>query len=152
MAHYRVFFDAVYSRMRNWVRSPIRNPVFLQSPRLPLDKERMRNLTKLRKVFDKWNLREENHIVMNYYCLVLSKNGCSAMLFLFQICDSTYIPTYKHYNMLYFRVISNICTYIVPTLYLHDVYINLQYFIQKCLLLKVCIGSWRDERYGFASF
>ena len=50
VAHRRVFFDAVYSRMWNWVRSPIRNPVFPQSSRLPLYKEILRFLTKLRKI------------------------------------------------------------------------------------------------------
>ena len=50
VAQHRVFFDAVYSRMWNWVRLPIRNPIFLQFPQLPLDKERMRILTKLRKI------------------------------------------------------------------------------------------------------
>ena len=49
VAHHRVFFDAVYSRMWNWVWLPIRNPVFLQSSRLPLYKEKLRILTKLRK-------------------------------------------------------------------------------------------------------
>ena len=37
-------------RMWNWVRSPIRNPISPQSPRLPLHKEKLRILTKLRKV------------------------------------------------------------------------------------------------------
>ena len=51
VAHRRVFFDAVYSRMRNWVRLPIRNLDFPQSPRLPLDKEKLRILAKLLKIF-----------------------------------------------------------------------------------------------------
>ena len=34
---------------------PIRNPIFPQSPRLPLDKEKLRNLTKLRKKLVKNN-------------------------------------------------------------------------------------------------
>ena len=49
VVHRQVFYDAVYSRMWNWVRLPIRNPVFPQSPRLPLYKEKLRILTKLRK-------------------------------------------------------------------------------------------------------
>ena len=49
LAQRQVFFDAVYSRMWNWVRLPIRNPIFPQSPRLPLYKEKLRILTKLRK-------------------------------------------------------------------------------------------------------
>ena len=36
-------------RMWNWVRLPIRNPVFPQSPRQPLYKEKLRILPKLRK-------------------------------------------------------------------------------------------------------
>ena len=35
VAHRRVFFDAVYSRMRNGVQLSNRNPVFPQLPRLP---------------------------------------------------------------------------------------------------------------------
>ena len=35
--------------MWNWVRSPIRNPVFPQIPRLPLYKEKLRILPKLNK-------------------------------------------------------------------------------------------------------
>ena len=50
LAQHQVFIDAVYSRMRNWVRLPIRNPVFPQSPRQPLYKEKLRILTKLRKI------------------------------------------------------------------------------------------------------
>ena len=41
--------NAFHSRMWNWVRLPIRNPVFPQTPRLPLDKEKLRIPTKLRK-------------------------------------------------------------------------------------------------------
>jgi hypothetical protein len=40
-------------RMWNWERLPNRNPIFLQSPRLPLYKEKLRILTKLRKVESK---------------------------------------------------------------------------------------------------
>ena len=71
VAHLRVFIEAIYSRLHcnatlclsenatllplggrtwNWVRSPIRNPVFPQFPRLPLFKEIQQILTKLRKV------------------------------------------------------------------------------------------------------
>ena len=49
VAQRRVFFDAVYSRMWNLVRLPNRNPIFLQFPKLPLYKEKLRNLPKLRK-------------------------------------------------------------------------------------------------------
>ena len=49
VAHHRVFFDAFHSRMWNRVRLPFRNPDFPQSPRLPLYKEKLRNLAKLRK-------------------------------------------------------------------------------------------------------
>ena len=41
--------NAIHSRMWNWVQSPIRNPVFPQFPRLPLYKEKLRILPKLRK-------------------------------------------------------------------------------------------------------
>ena len=37
--------------MWNWERSPNRNPIFFQFPRLPLYKEKPRILTKLRKEF-----------------------------------------------------------------------------------------------------
>ena len=40
---------AIYSRTWNWVRSPIRNPLFLQFPRLPIFKEIQQIFTKLVK-------------------------------------------------------------------------------------------------------
>ena len=46
----RVFFDANYSRIRRLERSLIRNPQNPQSPKLPLYKEILQFLTKLRKV------------------------------------------------------------------------------------------------------
>jgi len=42
---------AICSRTWNWVRSPIRNPLFPQFPRLPLFKEILKILTKLRKKY-----------------------------------------------------------------------------------------------------
>ena len=55
VVRHRVFFDANYSRIRRLERSLIRNPQNSQSPELPLYKEILRILTKLRKkvVFDK---------------------------------------------------------------------------------------------------
>ena len=47
-------------RMWNWVLLPIRNPDFPQSPRLPLYKEKLRNLAKLRKKVWKWQGRNLN--------------------------------------------------------------------------------------------
>ena len=41
--------NAIYSRMKNWERSPIRNPVSPQFPRRPLYKEILKILTKLQK-------------------------------------------------------------------------------------------------------
>ena len=49
VAQHRVFFDAFHSKMWNWVRLPIRNPVFPQSPRLPLYKEKQEIFPKLLK-------------------------------------------------------------------------------------------------------
>jgi len=49
VAQRRVFFDAVYSGMRNWVRLPIRNPIFFQFPRLPLYKRKAANSSKVTK-------------------------------------------------------------------------------------------------------
>ena len=49
VAQRRVFFDAIHSRMWNWVRLPIRNPDFPQSPKLSLYKEKLRILAKLLK-------------------------------------------------------------------------------------------------------
>ena len=71
VAHRRVFFDAIHSKMWNWVRSPIRNPVFPQSPRQLLYKEKLRILTKLQKTLERkgitfeiiHNLRIWYHIV-----------------------------------------------------------------------------------------
>ena len=55
VVRHRVFFDANYSRIRRLERSLIRNPQNSQSPELPLYKEILRILTKLRKkvVYDK---------------------------------------------------------------------------------------------------
>ena len=50
VARHRVFFDANYSRTRRLERSLIRNPQNPKSPELPLYKEFLRILTKLRKV------------------------------------------------------------------------------------------------------
>ena len=50
LAQRRVVFDANYSRTRRLERSLIRNPENPQSPKLPLYKEKLRNLSKLRKV------------------------------------------------------------------------------------------------------
>ena len=52
MACHRVFFDAIYSRIRRLERSLIRNPQNPQSPKLPLYKEILPILTKLRKKVD----------------------------------------------------------------------------------------------------
>ena len=49
VAHHRVFFDENYSRTRRLVRSLIRNPQNPQSPKLPLYKEILQILPKLRK-------------------------------------------------------------------------------------------------------
>ena len=49
LAQHRVFFDAVYSRMWNWERSPNRNSGISQSSASPLYKEILRILPKLRK-------------------------------------------------------------------------------------------------------
>ena len=54
VARHRVFFDANYSRTRRLERSLIRNPQNPKSPELPLYKEILRILTKLRK-----NVRNE---------------------------------------------------------------------------------------------
>ena len=65
LTQHRVFFDAVYSRMWNWVRSPIRNPVFPQFPRLPLYKEIQQFLTKLRK--NERNAKEKPDFLFIYF-------------------------------------------------------------------------------------
>ena len=59
VARHRVFFDANYSRTRRLERSLIRNPQNSKSPELPLYKEILRILTKLRKkgLWISWNLR-----------------------------------------------------------------------------------------------
>ena len=49
MACHRGFFDANYSRIRRLERSLIRNPQNSQSPELPLYKDILRILAKLRK-------------------------------------------------------------------------------------------------------
>jgi hypothetical protein len=49
VARHRVFFDANYSRTRRLEQSLIRNPESPQSPKLPLYKEILQFLPKLRK-------------------------------------------------------------------------------------------------------
>jgi len=49
VVRHRVFFDANYSRIRGLERSLIRNPQNSQSPELPLYKEILQILAKLRK-------------------------------------------------------------------------------------------------------
>ena len=53
VARHRVFFDANYSRTRRLEQSLIRNPESPQSPKLPLYKEILQFLPKLRKVESK---------------------------------------------------------------------------------------------------
>ena len=53
VARHRVFFDAIHSRIRRLERSLIRNPQNPQSPKLPLYKEILRILPKLRKIESK---------------------------------------------------------------------------------------------------
>ena len=84
MAHHRVFFDAVYSRMWNWVRSPIRNPVFPQSPRLPLYKEKLRNLAKLQKIFWFSAIIDKNIKTMSKTCLYSDNGGSINQSFSYQ--------------------------------------------------------------------
>ena len=91
-AQRRVFFDAVYSRMWNWVRLPIRNSIFFQFPRLPLHKERLQFLAKLLKVewksrsiwdFPKRKSSESHHacmvgrVVMEFDVINVSKQNLS---------------------------------------------------------------------------
>ena len=52
VVRHRVFFDANYSRIRGLERSLIRSPQNPQSPKLPLYKEILQFLPKLRKKTD----------------------------------------------------------------------------------------------------
>ena len=69
VVRYRVFFDANYSRIRRLERSLIRNPQNSQSPELPLYKEILRILTKLRKNERKARGRS-NHYYSSYSPLI----------------------------------------------------------------------------------
>ena len=64
-------------RMWNWVRLPIRNPDFHQSPRLPLYKEKLRNLVKLQKNLhyshERWRAKVYIITIINLIHLTVSR-------------------------------------------------------------------------------
>jgi len=94
--------NAIYSRMWNWVRSPIRNPVFPQFPRLPLFKEILQILTKILKSFG--NIR----IMLRFLHIPFYTNNSPSTILLF-IRDLSFFEKRMVDTMSLGGIVSTIC-------------------------------------------